>query len=267
MTCRQRAIALLGALAWSACMAPAAPQPTPTAAPTGTDAVPVDAQRFEHLESAMKNPAGDPALPRVLLIGDSISIGYTPPVRQHLREKANVFRPPANCQHTGFGLANLNQWLGTGRWDVIHFNWGIWDTHYLNRQSGQLIRTADEGTLAPDQMRIRYDLDQYRDNLAKLVARLKQTNARLIWASTTPVMFRKGERFEDIRRYNDAAAAVMKENGIAIDDLYAFTLPHAAAWQGADQCHFNATGNAKLGEQVGAAILAALQRKPDDASR
>jgi hypothetical protein len=35
----------------------------------------------------------DPALPRVLLIGDSISMGYTLPVRTALKGKANVHRP------------------------------------------------------------------------------------------------------------------------------------------------------------------------------
>ena len=37
-----------------------------------------------------------PGLPRVLLIGDSISIGYTLPTRQRLIGVANVHRPPMN---------------------------------------------------------------------------------------------------------------------------------------------------------------------------
>ena len=64
----------------------------------------------------------DPALPRVLLIGDSISIGYTVPVRAALAGKANVHRPRTNCGPTSRGVENIDAWLGDEQWDVIHFN-------------------------------------------------------------------------------------------------------------------------------------------------
>src|SRR6266446_6796002 len=64
----------------------------------------------------------NPALPRVLLIGDSISIGYTVPTRDLLKGKANVHRIPENGGPTTVGLKNLTKWLGDGKWDVIHFN-------------------------------------------------------------------------------------------------------------------------------------------------
>src|SRR6185503_19430837 len=69
----------------------------------------------------------DPKLPRILLIGDSISIGYTVPVRNLLKGRANVHRIPDNGGPTTNGLAQLPQWLGKGKWDVIHFNWGLHD--------------------------------------------------------------------------------------------------------------------------------------------
>lgn len=68
-----------------------------------------------------------PGLPRVLLIGDSISIGYTLPVRELLKGRANVHRPPTNCGSTHSGMGGLEKWVGTSRWDVIHFNWGMHD--------------------------------------------------------------------------------------------------------------------------------------------
>src|SRR5262245_39864055 len=68
-----------------------------------------------------------PGLPRVLIIGDSISMGYTTPVRKLLEGKANVHRIPANGGPTKNGIANITKWLGDGKWDVIHFNWGIHD--------------------------------------------------------------------------------------------------------------------------------------------
>src|SRR5438552_10306989 len=69
----------------------------------------------------------DPALPRVLLIGDSISIGYTVPVRRLLKGQANVHRIPENGGPTSNGLKKIDSWLGDKKWDVIHFNWGLHD--------------------------------------------------------------------------------------------------------------------------------------------
>src|SRR5512133_119554 len=73
-----------------------------------------------------------PGLPRVLLIGDSISMGYTLPVRTLLAGKANVHRPPENCGDTARGVKSLDKWLGDGKWDVIHFNFGLHDLKYLD---------------------------------------------------------------------------------------------------------------------------------------
>jgi len=60
--------------------------------------------------NAMAPVADVPGLPRVLLIGDSISIGYTLQVRELLQRKANVHRPPVNCQTTKVGLASSGTW-------------------------------------------------------------------------------------------------------------------------------------------------------------
>ena len=54
-----------------------------------------------------------PGLPRVLLIGDSISIGYTLSVRAALKGVANVHRIPTNGGPTSKGLENIEAWLGT----------------------------------------------------------------------------------------------------------------------------------------------------------
>ncbi len=72
-----------------------------------------------------------PKLPRVLLIGDSISIGYTLPTRESLKDKVNLHRIPTNGGPTTKGLANIEAWIGKGKWDVIHFNWGLHDLKYM----------------------------------------------------------------------------------------------------------------------------------------
>ncbi len=217
----------------------------------------------DHLRQPLANPQEDPSLPNVLLIGDSISIGYTVPVRKILEGKANVFRPPTNCAYTSRGVANVKSWLGKRRWDVIHFNWGIWDTHYLH--DGKLVGATGEDKYAPGELKIRATKAQYVQNLKRILAILEGTGAKLIWASTTPIMSRRGERFEHIAQYNRAAAKLMNERGIEIDDLYGLVLPHAAEWQTKDQVHYNELGNSKLGEKVAQCIERSLP--PRDANK
>lgn len=89
--------------------------------------------------------------PKVLIIGDSISIGYTPFVQKALEGKAEVFRNPGNAQHTGKGLVKLEKWIGEEKWEVIHFNWGLWDLCYRNSESkeqGKKIKFSERSPLA-----------------------------------------------------------------------------------------------------------------------
>lgn len=219
----------------------------------------VEAELHEHITNAFLNPVKASSRQKILIIGDSISIGYTDPVRNNLEGVADVYRPSVNCQHTGYGLAHIQEWLGTNHWDVIHFNFGIWDTHLLDAQ-GNLVYT-EETPSSTNGIRVRHTSEQYRENLSKLVEILKGTGATLIWASTTPIMYRTGERFEAIPTLNRIAAELMKSQGIAIDDLYEFVLPHVKEWQSPDQCHFNALGNEQLGKQAATCIQRAIHDK------
>lgn len=204
-----------------------------------------------------EDTAAKPALPKVLILGDSISLGYTEPVRKLLEGKAEVRRPNENCQHTGHGLKRIDAWLGTEKWDVIHFNWGIWDTHFLDA-NGALVRD-EAGAKGP--LKLRHTPEQYRENLTALVEKMQATGATLVWASTTPIMRRTGERFELVPRLNSVAAELMQSRKIASDDLYTLVLPNAKEWQTSDKVHFSAAGNAKLAEQVSASILEALKAR------
>jgi len=196
----------------------------------------------------------DPKLPRVLLIGDSISIGYTVPVRRLLKDKANVHRIPVNGQHSAYGLAHIKDWLGDGKWDVIYFNWGIRDTHLLD-SSGRIITDEDKGTRRG---KIRTTIAEYQENLNKLIDIMEPTGAKLISATSTPVMGRKGKRLEAIVKYNKAAAEVMNLRLVTIDDLYTVIKPHLSEMQTDDGCHFTQQGYEYLGKRVAESILTAL---------
>jgi hypothetical protein len=203
--------------------------------------------------SAMAQIDDVPGLPRVMLIGDSISIGYTVPVRELLRGKANVHRPRTNCGPTTKGVAEIDQWLGDGKWDVIHFNWGLHDLKYMGAQ-GQNLADPDA-----DDSRPQVPIDKYEANLRKLVDRLKQTEAKLIWRSTTPVPEgAKGRVVGDAAKYNAVAKKIMDEHGIAIDDQYSFALGKLKEIQLPANVHFSPAGSRELAKQAVAAIQKAL---------
>lgn len=202
-------------------------------------------------------------LPQVLIIGDSISKAFTPHVARQLEGKADVKHHKGNAKHTGEGLARLDQWLGTTRWDVIHFNWGLWDLCYRHPKSKvQGRRDKVNGTLTTT-------LAEYEDNLDQLVSRLKKTNAKLIWASTTVVPEGEAGRvLGDDVKYNEVAARIMKKHGVIVNDLHKLTRTFAAdQFDGPGNVHYTQDGYRKIGQQVTDHILTALengQRTSDD---
>lgn len=200
--------------------------------------------RVEGRSSCWDFVQDDAKLPRVLLIGDSVSGGYTLATRTSLAGKANVHKAPENCGPTANGLKKLDVWLGDGHWDIIHFNFGLHDS--------------------------RTPVADYEKRLREIVARLKKTGATLIWASTTPrpADGKEGPALVDaVIERNDIAAQVMRENGIAIDDLYAAVLPHLAEMQNPKDVHFHAKGYSFLGSQVAAAIEAAIAAPRSESAR
>jgi hypothetical protein len=193
-------------------------------------------------------------LPRVLLIGDSISIGYTVPVRKLLQGKANVHRPLTNCGPTSRGVADIDKWLGGGKWDVIHFNWGLHDLKYMGPNGKNLADPNADGSSQ------QVPPDKYEENLKALVARLKKTGAKLIWRSTTPVPEGcAGRVVGDSVKYNTIAKTIMDENGIAIDDQYAFCMTKLDKIQLPANVHFSPSGSQELAQQAVAAIEKALK--------
>lgn len=196
-------------------------------------------------------------LPRVLLIGDSISIGYTPAVRELLKGKANVHRIQTNGGPTINGLKNLKTWLGDSKWDVIHFNWGLHDLKYVKAGTGELIQNTTEPGSHHQVL-----LADYEKNLATLVEQLKATGAKLIWCSTTPVPEgAKGRVPGDEIKYNEAAARVMKAAGVPTDDLFTHAQAKIKEIQNKADVHFNGPGSKYLAEKVAAEIEAQLPKK------
>ena len=209
-----------------------------------------------HLQKPFVNPTDDPDLPNVLIIGDSISIGYTIAVRKLLHGKADVFRPAANCMYSGHGAQSMKAWVAKRKWDVIHFNFGIWDTHYLH--NGKLIMPNNLGNYKKEDLKRRYSHQQYIKNLEKVLKVVKRTKAKLIWASTTPFVSYGEDTKVFLAENNKLAAKLMQDNDVVINDLYALALPKLKQWQQKDGCHFNSEGYTRLATQVAAKISTAI---------
>lgn len=201
-------------------------------------------------------------LPNVLILGDSISIGYTPFVEEYLKRKANVFRPmlvngkPENCEGTNKGVKNIERWLGDKKWDVIHFNFGLHDIKHVDPVTGQ----NSQNPKHPQQA----NRKEYKENLEIIVEKLKATGAKLIFATTTP--------YPDVvdgplrkpgmpQKYNRIAVKIMNKNGILINNLHAFMVPRMTELQLPKNVHFTEEGSREMAKKVVERINEVLDKK------
>jgi acyl-CoA thioesterase-1 len=210
----------------------------------------IDFPPADEADPALVQVAEDPSLPRVLILGDSISLGYTWEVRKLLAGKANVQHPDINCWSTGYALEHIRQWIGKKRWDVIYFNFGLHDLKYLN----------DKGDyVSPDKGKQVDSVKQYQANLKSIVTTLQRTGAKLIFATTTPVPGGASGRVQgDDVRYNTAATEIMRDMGVEIDDLWSVVNPSLASLQQPQNVHFTPEGSRVLGAEVASRIAGVL---------
>lgn len=195
------------------------------------------------------------SLPRVLLIGDSIAGGYFPLVQELMKGKAVLSMPvdekgePESTEGTTKGVMRIDQWLSGNQWDLVHFNFGLHDIKHINPVTGKNSKSDKDPHQASPK--------QYKKNLKEIVKQLKATGAKLIFATTTPYpdTVQKPVRKPGMpKKYNRVALQVMKQNGIAINDLHAFVLPQMEALQRPHNVHFTEAGSQALSEQVAKAI-------------
>jgi len=204
----------------------------------------------------------DPKLPNVLILGDSISIGYTLDVRDLMAGKANIFRPISengknaeNCAGTTKGVQAIDRWLGDRKWDVIHFNFGLHDLKHVVKSGDE---TATSNSSDPRQA----SLERYRKNLETIVSKLRVTGARLVFATTTPVAPGTDSPLREPEappHYNAVALEVMKAHDIRVNDLFAFCTPHLKEWQRTKNVHFTPEGSKALAGQVVKVITEELE--------
>jgi lysophospholipase L1-like esterase len=190
-------------------------------------------------------------LPKVVLVGDSIRLGYAPLVAKRLEGKARVVSVEANGGDSANVLKHLDEWVIAEKPAVVHFNCGLHDL--------KLSKKAKEHQVP---------LEQYEANLKEIVARIRKgTTAALVFADTTPILddrhAKRGgdfDRFEaDVKRYNEAARKVMAKAGVPVDDLHGIVEDGGAEkLLGNDGTHYTAAGYERLADAVADCLLRQL---------
>lgn len=195
--------------------------------------------------SLRKATIADGTLPRILLIGDSITNGYLEPVRKALEGKANIDAWITPTSQGDKSLpATLAAILAEEKYAVIHFNLGLhgW-------QKGRI----PEG--------------QFEPLTHQMVQALKKNapQARLIWATITPVTEKgmpeklNAEIQPTIDEHNAMALKVMKEEGVEINDLAGLMLPNLKLAAG-DMFHWKPEGRDMQVKQVSTLLLRAIAK-------
>ena len=192
-------------------------------------------------------------LPNILIIGDSISIGYTLPTRELLKGKTNLHRIPTNGGPTTKGLAEIEKWLGNRKWDLIHFNWGLHDLKFMGKDGTNLVPKEKGGI-------VQVPLADYEKNLEKLVVRMKKSAKQLVWRNTTPIPPGSRARYVgDSVKYNEAAARVMKRHKIPTLDLFTPSKKNMKDWMKKADVHYYPHGSKALAGLVAKDILKRLK--------
>jgi hypothetical protein len=181
-------------------------------------------------------------LPRVLLIGDSITRAYYPDVEQALAGKAYVGRLASSAFISDpILLKEISMVLDEYKFDIVHFNNGMHGWQHSEAE--------------------------YQKAFPRFLATIRAhaPHAKLIWGTTTslkvspklPADNQTEATDERIAARNDIALKFIQPAGIDVDDLYALTRGHPELH--ADNVHFNNQGCALQAAQIAGHIEKALQ--------
>ncbi|MCD6416768.1 MAG: hypothetical protein J7M08_08760 [Planctomycetes bacterium] len=185
---------------------------------------------------------------KVVLIGDSIRMGYEPLVVKKCEEH-DVWGPTENCGHSFWSLDHFQPWVADQNPDIVHVNFGIHDAW-----------------IQPDGQH-RILLAQYRLCLERFITGVQQLgNTRMIWASTTPLYTPdqskpkaewKVRAEAEIEKYNAAALEIAHRRGVTVNDLHEVIVRNDfARCLSDDGCHMSEFGYEVLSDAVVKAIRA-----------
>lgn len=149
----------------------------------------------------------------IILIGDSIRIGYAPFAKRELQDVAQIWEPEKNGFTSRNVLLHLEPWVLSREADIVHLNCGLHD----------LARDLNPDGTPRD---VRVSLEEYEQNVRELLSRVQQSGKTILWATITPVheenhrTYKGMQRLEsDIEKYNEVASRVARELNVPINDL------------------------------------------------
>lgn len=176
--------------------------------------------------------------PNVLIIGDSISIGYEPTVTSELSGLANVTKIVGNGQKAANCASRMQfEWYNAFRnYDLICMNAGLWDINDAIGKTGSA----------------QYALDV--EDMIKIT--LSQNTRTLVsWVTTTDVPEGSASRTEEDRLSYQAAIdpVLAAYPQIEICDIVTAALANPD-WHQTENVHFETAGYTALGELVAAHV-------------
>ena len=193
---------------------------------------------------------------KVLLMGDSIRMGYDEFVRDLLKDTCEVVYEEDNGRFSAYSLWQINQIFRRERhFDVVHWNNGYWDMHIEPPMSGPI-----------------HPVTEYVSFLRRMLAEIRRNGARPIFATTTPILAPEAAdalgyhsdwdhyRDEWVREYNGAAVALMTAEGVPVNDLYALCKKDPQYYKCPDRLHLTEEGYRRCAGQVAAMVVRELEK-------
>lgn len=183
---------------------------------------------------------------KVLLLGDSIRMGYQNDVKEILSGEYEVICPEDNGRFAAYTLWQANQMF---KWnpdiELVHFNNGYWDMN-IEAPMTEAIHPVEE----------------YVSFLRRIVTLCRQCGAKVVFATTVPIL-EAGAASDNtgvegtinysnewVKEYNAAAVETMKALNVPVNDLYALCMEDDRRYKCEDLLHLSAEGSRRCAEQV-----------------
>ena len=195
---------------------------------------------------------------RVLLLGDSIRMGYDEYVKEILSGEFEVVYDDAdNGRFSAYTLWQANQFFkNCGKFDVVHWNNGYWDMNVEAPMTEAM-----------------HPVDEYVHFLGRILAQIRNNGAVPVFATTTPILSKEAAAEvikegitpfvydnEWVVKYNNSAVSFMKSEGVMINDLYSLCLKDRHYYKCPDLLHLTEEGYRKCAEKTADAIRKACKK-------
>ena len=189
---------------------------------------------------------------KIVLIGDSIRMGYDKYVKEALADVAEVYYPLENARYSTNLLRFLHEWKDKGEWptdaDLVHWNVGLWDA----------VELFGDDPLTP--------IEYYEKNIKRIYNRIKQLfpNAKQVFATSTAGLehrFVANARRTNasIQNYNEAAKRALADTDVIINDLFSLTVSCPEEYH-SDAVHFNTDAGREL---IGGRVISVICKMLD----